>query len=261
MARTVRSVGALLTVAFQTAANWRESFLMDVAGGALGSLGTILPLVFVFQHANKVSGWTLHESLLVTAFFLILQGLVGTLVEPNIAATVEAIRAGTFDHWVLKPVDSQLIASIQRIAPARIWDTIAGLLLMGFALGHLPTPDPSAFLYCALMLACGLSAMYGLFILTTATAFWWVRVDNLRHLLGSVLDAGRWPASVYRGWVRTLLSVVVPVTLVSTTPVEALLGRLDWTSAIHSLVVALTMLTLSRAVWRRALRAYTSASS
>jgi ABC-2 type transport system permease protein len=261
MGRTARSVRALLSVALQTAANWRESFLMDFAGGALGSLGTVLPLVFVFRHANQVSGWTLPESLLVTAFFLVLQGLVGTLVEPNIAATVEAIRAGTFDHWVLKPIDSQVIASIQRIAPARIWDTFAGLLLMTYAFGQLPTPSLGDVSVAALMLLCGLSAMYGLFILTTASAFWWVRVDNLRHLLGSVLDAGRWPASVYRGWVRTLLSVVVPVTLVSTTPVEALLGRLDWSSAVHSILVSLAMLGLSRAVWRRALRAYTSASS
>ena len=259
--RALRVLAALLRVAFMTTAAYRASFLVDVTVGAIASVGVVLPLVFVYAHSSSISGWSFPEALLVTAFFLLLQGLVGMLVEPNLGAVVEGVRSGALDYLVLKPVDAQLVASLQRIAPAKAWDVLAGLGLLLYAQGQLPAFSPSAILAAAALLLCGLAAMYGLWILVVCTSFWFVRVDNLRFLLSSVLDAGRWPVSVYRGWVRLVLTVFVPVAVVTSFPALALLGRLDGALVLQAVAVALGLLGLSRLTWTLALRRYTSASS
>lgn len=252
---------ALARVSLMTAMQYRASFLVETAVQGLTAAGFVLPLVFVYEHAASVAGWTFHEALLVTCFFLLLQGLVGLLVEPNIGALVEGVRTGTFDFLLLKPADAQLVASVQRIAPARAWDLLAGVILGAWGLSALPTPPPLAFVVSAALLLSGLAAMYGIWVLIVCTSFWFVRVDNLRFLLGSIVDAGRWPVSVYRGWVRTFLTVVVPVAVVTSYPALALLGRMDAALAAQAVGVAAAMLVVSRWAWTRALGHYTSASS
>lgn len=260
-ARWLAVLAALARVALMNAAAYRASFLVDVLVGAVASVGVVLPLLFVYEHAGSVAGWTLHQALLVTAFFLVLQGLVGLLIEPNLGAVVEGVRSGALDYLVLKPVDAQLVASLQRVAPAKAWDVLAGLLLGAWALAHLPPPTPLGALLALGLLLAGLAAIYGVWVLVICTSFWFVRVDNLRFLLTAALDAGRWPVGVYRGWVRLLLTVVVPVALVTSFPAMALLGTADPWTALHALAVAGGLLLASRLTWRGALRHYTSASS
>jgi ABC-2 type transport system permease protein len=111
------------------------------------------------------------------------------------------------------------------------------------------------------LLVAGLFAIYGLWVLVVCTSFWFVRVDNLRYLLGSVLDAGRWPVTVYRGIARLVLTVIIPVAVVTSYPALALLGRLEPALAAQAAAVAAGMLAVSRFAWVQALRRYTSASS
>jgi ABC-2 type transport system permease protein len=254
-------IGALLRVALMTAMQYRTSFLVESAAGLGASVGVVVPLVFVYDHTAQVAGWSFHAALLVTGFFLVLQGLVGAFVEPNLGAIVEAVRTGTLDFLLLKPPDAQLVMSVNRLAPVRLWDVLAGLAVAGWGLVSLPTPSALQAVAAAGLLLAGLTAMYGLWLLVVCTSFWFVRVDNLRYLLGSVVDAGRWPVSVYRGWIRTFVTVVVPVAIVTSYPALALLGQLDVGLVAHAVAVALGMLVLSRLAWRHALRHYTSASS
>lgn len=252
---------ALVRVALMTAMQYRASFLLEFFVGAGTTAGVALPLMFVYEHTASVAGWSFHEALLVGAFFLVLQALVGGLVEPNLGALVEGVRSGQLDYLLLKPPDAQFVASFQRVAPARLWDLLGGLLVGAYALEHLPTPSVSDALTAAGLLFAGLTAVYGLWILVICTSFWFVRVDNLRYLLGAVVDAGRWPVTIYTGWVRVFLTMFVPVALVTSYPALALLGRLEPMLALQAVAVGLGMLVVSRVAWVQALRHYTSASS
>lgn len=252
---------ALVRVALMTAMQYRASFLLEFLVGLGTTVGVALPLLFVYDHTASVAGWSLHEALLVGAFFLVLQALVGGLVEPNLGALVEGVRSGQLDYLLLKPPDAQFVASFQRVAPARLWDLLGGLAVGGYALSHLPTPTVAGACTAAGLLLAGLAAVYGLWVLVICTSFWFVRVDNLRYLLGAVVDAGRWPVTIYTGWVRVFLTVFVPVALVTSYPALALLGRLERGLALQALAVGLGMLVVSRFAWVRALRHYTSASS
>ncbi len=103
--------------------------------------------------------------------------------------------------------------------------------------------------------------MYGIWLMAICTSFWFVRVDNLRFLLWSASDAGRWPLDVFAGWIRFLLVVVLPVGVVTTFPAMALRGTWSWGLVATGVAVGLGFLLASRLAWNRALGSYTSASS
>jgi viologen exporter family transport system permease protein len=243
-----------------TALQYRASFLFAFGVGSVNTLGVVLPLWAIFGHWDAIAGWTFPQALLVTSFFLLLGALVGGLVEPNLGAVVEGVRAGQFDYLLIKPADAQLVASLQRVDPVRLWDVLGAALVAGWAYLTLPPPTLGGVAAAMALLLAGLASMYSLYLLVICLSFWFVRVDNLRYLLSAVTDAGRWPVSIYRGVVRVFLTVLVPVALATSWPAMALLGRMDAMLAFQAVAVAVGALAGSRFLWVQALR-YASASS
>lgn len=254
-------VAALARTSFANAAQYRADFLFDGVTGLLRVAGVLVPVALVFGQREEVLGWTAPELTLVTGLFFFVQALLTGVVEPNLGEVVEAVRSGSFDFLLLKPVDPQLLASVRRIAPARIWDLLAATGLVGWSLSRLPPPAPLDVLAAVVTLLSGLSALYGVWLLAICASFWFVRVDNLRYLLWAVSDAGRWPLSVFGPAVRTALVLVVPIGVATTFPALALRG--EWTAPLvaGAVGVGAAFALGSRWVWTRALASYTSASS
>lgn len=256
-----RVLGALGRIALQQAIQYRSNFFLNFIVGGTSSIAVLFPLFFVFQDGRDVAGWTFDQAILVTAFFQLYSALVGGLVEPNLGAVVEGVRNGQLDYLLMKPADAQLVATFQRVDPSKVWDLLGGLCIGGVALSRLGLPSPVQALTALVLLASGLVAIYGLWMLVICMSFWFVRVDNLRYLLGAVADAGRWPVDVYHGVARTFLTVIVPVALVTSWPAMAVLGRLSPWQGLQGVLVGAALFAVSRLAWRGALAHYTSASS
>ena len=74
-------------------------------------------------------------------------------------------------------------------------------------------------------------------------------------------EAGRWPISLYPGWLRFGLTFLVPVAFATTVPAEALTGRLDTPTLFGALALAAALLVASRLFWRTGVRHYSGASA
>lgn len=259
--RTLRTVGALMRASLMTGLQYRSDFLFDSATGLFRAFATAAPLWLVYQHTDAVMGWALPDAALVLALFLVMQALIGGLIEPNLATVIEGVRLGTLDLILLKPADAQLLVSLRSIAPARMWDLVAAVVVGGWALQRMPTPSPLDVAIALAMLAAGLASLYSLWLLAICASFFFVRVDNLRFLLRSVTDAGRWPITVFSGWVRWALTLIIPVGIITSFPAMALRGRWDASLVAVGLLTAAAFLWGSRQVWKKSLASYTSASS
>jgi ABC-2 type transport system permease protein len=208
-----------------------------------------------------VVGWSQPEVVLVIGLYFLMQAVLAGLVEPNLGEIVEAIRQGTLDLMLLKPADSQILASVRRVAPSHVWDLLVALGLIAWAVSRLPPPSPLDAVLAVVLLGCGLTAMYGIWLLAICASFFFVRVDNLRFLLWSVTDAGRWPLDVFARWIQVALVVVIPIGLMTTFPVMALSGRWSLPMVLAGFGIAAGFSIGSRIAWTRSLASYTSASS
>jgi ABC-2 type transport system permease protein len=257
-----RAFAAELRVAGMLAMRYRASFLAEAFLSVGWVVWTLAPLGVVYRYRQDVGGWSWNEALIVMGFFIVLEGILSAFIEPNLRAVVEQVRDGTFDFTLLKPVDAQLLVSIHRLQPTELPHLLAGFVVVGLAASRLPVPPgPREVAEGALLLLSGTLILHALWTAVVATSFWFVRVDNLSILLRSVVDAGRWPVTYYRGIVRVLLTWVVPVGIITTWPALALRGALAPGTLWAALGVSLAFTALGRVVWRWALRHYTSASS
>lgn len=245
-----------------TQAQYRVDFLLQLVLAAFWVFWNVAPFWVMFELRPTIAGWHREEAALVLSGFLILKALLEGLVMPNLNALVQHIRVGTFDFVLLKPADPQLLVSFSKIIPAKLVDFSAGAVIAVWSVAQLePNPGAMAILYGLVMLFSGAAAIYGIWIALVCTAFWWVKVDNLSYLFSSIFDAARWPVNIFRGWLRFVLTFVLPVALMTSYPAMAILGQLEASSAAYALALATTTLFLSRKLWRWALGHYASASS
>jgi len=243
-------------------AAYRWDFLLQ---GGLSLVWTVLgvvPLYVALRGRPPVEGWGFEQALVVVGWFTMLKGVLDGAVNPSLTAVVEHIRKGTLDFVLMKPADAQFLVSTAKFELWKVVDLFAGVGIVVWAFALMKTaPDPFAIALSVLLLAVAIAVLYSIWICAIAMAFWVVRLDNLSYLFNSLIDFGRWPVSIFRGFVRLFFTLVIPIALMTTYPAEALLGRLSVRTAVLGILGSMAFALLGRLVWTRALGRYTSASS
>jgi ABC-2 type transport system permease protein len=261
VARMQQVWGALLRASLARGMQYRADFFFDSATAVLRNGARVVPILLVMEHREAVLGWSTNDLLLVMGLYLLLQAVVAGIIEPNLGSVVDQVRTGGFDLMLLKPVDAQAYVSLNTVDPGKLWDLLAAVVVIGWALSRGQAPAAIDAVVAIVMLAAGVVAIYGLWLMAVSLAFRFVRVDNIRFLLQATLDAGRWPVDMFTGWVRWLFTIGIPVAVFTTFPALALRGQWDTTLLATGVGVGLLFGFGSRAAWKASLARYTSASS
>jgi ABC-2 type transport system permease protein len=257
-----RLLGVQVRVSAVTAMQYRSDFLVRGFVTLLWMSVTLLPLFVVFGQRRAVAGWSFPEALVVVGWFALLRAVLEGGVSPSLTAVVEHVRRGTLDFVLLKPADAQFLVSTAKFEPWRVIDVAGAFAIFIYAFAHLGRwPGPRELGLGVVFLALAIMVLYSFWILVVSAAFWVVKVDNLSYLFQSLFDAGRWPITVFKGALYYIFTFVFPLALMTTYPALALLGKLTATSAALAWAGGLAFAALARAVWLRALKMYTSASS
>ncbi|WP_423222420.1 ABC transporter permease [Candidatus Amarolinea aalborgensis] len=241
---------------------YRVNFLINVFMTAFWFAWTLVSVRIFYRFTDTIGGWTYPEALLVIGLFSCANAVIWGLVRPNVEKLVEGIRSGTFDFVLMKPVNSQFIASLRHLV---IWQF--SNLALGIAVLFIASPQlnrsisAGSWLLFALLLVCGLVIVYSIGLAVVSIAFWAVRIDNMIELFNSVFETARYPVDAFPGWARGLLTFVVPVAFITTVPAAVVIGKLTiwWGGA--AVVLAVGSLVFSSAIWSYAVKHYASASS
>jgi viologen exporter family transport system permease protein len=260
--RYLRLLGVQLRASALLSLQYRYEFLVDGPIEFFWAITMIIPLLIVFQGRTSLAGWTLGEALVVSGWFILLQGILEGAINPSLTSVVEHIRKGTLDFILLKPADAQFLVSTAKFEPWRAMNILTGLGVFIYAfhvLGH--PPSLLGLLSSVLLLATSSLLLYSLWILTVSAAFYVVKVDNLTYFFSSIFDAARWPSSVFRGVLRLIFTFVIPLALMTTYPAQAMLGKLSAATLLSAVIGSLLFALLARLIWLQSIGRYTSASS
>ena len=80
-------------------------------------------------------------------------------------------------------------------------------------------------------------------------------------LFRSMYQAGRWPVSVYPGWLRIGFTFLVPLGFAVTVPAQALTGRASGWLLLGAAAFTAALSAVTRVMWRTGLRHYSGASA
>jgi ABC-2 type transport system permease protein len=241
---------------------YRVNFFVQLFQSVL-ELGTALAgLAVIFTYTQSLGGWRPDEMLALVGVYFLIGAVISLVIQPGMSALINSVRDGTLDFTLTKPEDAQLLVSIQKVAVFSLIDLLMGfgvlvaaLVRLGRAIGM-----GQAVEFIGMLLA-GSVIVYSFWLILASLSFWLVRVENLLEIFQSMFQAGRWPVSLYPGWLRFALTFIVPVAFATTVPAEALTGRLSGLTLWGAIGLAGVLFMLARLVWQLGLRRYSGASA
>jgi ABC-2 type transport system permease protein len=241
---------------------YRINFIFSFFESVVGLGFTLAGLAIIFSYTDSLNGWRPAEILALVGVYSLIGGVIRVAILPGMEQLTQSVRDGTFDFTLTKPEDAQLIVSISRIGVWKIVDIFLGIVILIIALvqlgGSIGGLQAVEFLA---MLLTGSVIVYSFFLILATLAFWLVRVENVLTIFLSVYHAGRWPLSLYPGWLRYGLIFIIPVAFATTIPVEALTSRLNWVTLLAAFIAAVVLFSVSRAFWKFGLKHYSGASA
>jgi ABC-2 type transport system permease protein len=120
---------------------------------------------------------------------------------------------------------------------------------------------PLSILYFLLLIASGAVVIYSLWIAMIAFTFYFTKFDNNVTLLQALLDAGRYPVSVYPPWLQVIVTFIIPIAIATTIPVRALRQELGTPQTLMFVGIAIASFLVASLFWKAGLKRYSGASS
>ena len=241
-------------------ANFWISLLHSVLNLATGVVG----LGVVFGQVDQVRGWSHSGALGVLGVYLTLGALRNVVVGPSLDSLTGMdgdVWTGQLDFVLLRPADTQFIATFRRWRFLALLDLTLGIAVLVVAIARLgeTVAAPAAVGFVVSMLA-GIATLYSLLLICTSLVFW-----NPGFLFSWVFDSlfqmARYPVGLYPGWVRLVLTWIVPVGIMTTVPAASLTRSLSSEMLAGSVALSIALFAGSSVFFRLALRRYASASS
>jgi ABC-2 type transport system permease protein len=255
-------IGLFFRISALNELEYRANFFVQIFQTILGLLVSLGGLSIIFDHTDNLGGWQPDELLALVGVYFLVGGLINLIIQPSMQKLMEDVRQGTLDFTLTKPEDSQFLVSIRQVQIWQFVDIVLGLVVIVIALVRLGAAigigQAAGF---GVALLCGATIVYSFWLILATCSFWFVKIDNILVIFQSMYEAGRWPVGIYPGWLRLMLTFLVPVAFAVTVPAEAVVGRLTPTALLGAVGLALLLLIGARVFWRIGVYHYSGASA
>jgi ABC-2 type transport system permease protein len=260
---------------------FRSNFVLDCVSSLSWLLMNLGFYLIVFSHVKSIgvdTGWGKDEFYVFLATTWLINSIVQAFMMPNAQEFSELIRTGGLDFALLKPIDTQFLISFRKVEWSSLSNFGLGLIILVYAVYRLSDRVSPAWelgmvtviLY-FVFIACGVALLYSLMICLAATSIWLGRNQSLYDFWFYITNFSRYPMEIYQtGWGLPLwyiFTFFVPVLVVVNVPARLIAQPLsprqpwEWGLVGFSVIATILSIVLSRWVFQRALKSYSSASS
>jgi len=259
---TLKLLSAFLKVNIQMSLAYRADTIVNILLNLMWLGWELLSLNIIFSNTETIGGWDFGELIALLGVFRLVNTLMIALIWPNTEKFNQSIRDGSMDYTLLQPINSMFLVTFSRITVWRFWDLILAIVLIVIGVNMSgDTTTPLQILSFILLTVSGAVVIYSLWIVLISLTFWFTKFDNNVTILHALLDAGRYPVTVYPVWLRILVTFVIPVAVATTIPHQGLRGELDLGRLLMFLGIGIVSFIVATQVWKRGLKQYSGASS
>jgi ABC-2 type transport system permease protein len=241
---------------------YRANFFIQLLQSAVAVVTALVVLLIVYSHTEELNGWSQSELMVVMGIQILLGGVIRTSIQPNMERLMEEVRDGKLDFALTKPEDAQVLVSVRDVRIWRAVDVISGAAVLAYGVAGLERAVGAGdVLLFVATLALGALTIYCFWLVLSTLAFWFVNVWTIVELFDGLYQTGRWPVSIYPGWLRFSVTFLVPIAFAITVPAEAVTSRLDWATVGLAVGFALALFAFTRWFWKFGLQRYSGASA
>ena len=231
----------------------------------LWSLIQIMFIETIYGQVDNFLGYTRYENYVLFGTWKLVQSLGTIFFMIQLEELTERIRGNdswSLDMMLLKPIDSQIFATMGRYWFGSISSVMVGIAMIGYGFVHEPhTVGLMNILTYMTSAALGVFLFYLLYLFIQTWLFWVEYLQVGEELWFTIQDMGQYPRRLYQGGAGVLLNIVLPITLAAGVPVEFLYGKIPPIQlGIYVLIIG-SLFYLTRKFWQYSIKKYSSFSS
>ena len=262
MLRYLRLFACFLRFSFSKAMQFRIDFFFRIGMDVIFYLVNILFYDVVFSHTDLIGGWSRDQMMVFVGGFLLIDALNMTLLADNLSHISFFVNSGDLDYYLIRPVSSLFFLSLREFAASSFVNLLMACGFLTYTLVRYggPTPPPMVALFLLLILN-GTYLRYLVRMLTIIPVFWLHSNRGLEMVFYHLVRFLERPDAIFTGWMRIILTTVLPFGLMVSFPARILFDGVQWNILLHLATVTVALSVAVYLFWRKGLRAYSSASS
>lgn len=242
---------------------YRTDFVIGILSIVFIQGSSILFVSMLFHQISDLNGWGYYEVLFIFGVAICGRSLHHIFFDNLWVFGWGYIRSGDFDRLLIRPINPLFHLIADRVQQDGIGQLIVGLIVLNMSAGRIGIDwgVPEVLLLLLLIVSSG-AIFIGLNLLLATLSFWMTDSLPIMWAVHNFSDFARYPLSIYNGFVRGLLTWVIPYGFTAFYPASLFLDRAEWKLfALATPLVALAVCTAAYLFWLRGLRAFSSTGS
>lgn len=256
-----------LKIFFLFSKNSLKTVLQTRQGIFFFTLGKILRFLFlfgliflIFSKTKAIKGWTLNQVIICYLTFNFLDTLTQLLFR-EVYRFRPLVISGNLDLILTKPYHPFLRILVGGVDFLDFFLILPYFFLLIYFIAKESNLNSIAIINYSLLIINSFLIILAFHILVLSLAVLTTEIDNAIMIYRDILNIGRFPVDVYKTPLNFIFTFVLPVGIMITFPVKALLGILSFKFFLISFLFSFFFLLISLFFWKKALKYYQSASS
>lgn len=244
------------------AMEFRTDFLFWGFISIMWSVFNVFFFALILNVSETIGGWSRAEMYVLLAIFTIIDAFTWSFFFHNMSEYTKNVFSGELNNLLTKPLDSQFIIMTQSNSYNNIFRLFLGIIMLFWALNQLPQPFTFMQLLLSFVLTgLSLTFIYFLWFAISTLSFWVEKLDNINEVIPTFRRVFQVPADVFTGLASTLMTVILPLGLVTTLPSQIFFGKLQWLSVLYFAGFTLVLVLFSRWFFSISIRKYTGSAN
>lgn len=244
---------------FQIALISRLGAMIFIIAKTLRFLLQLLVLWLIVTKTKSLAGYTLNETFVFFMTFNLIDTMTQLLFR-DVYRFRQKIISGDFDFHLIQPTNSLFRVLLGGADPLDMVMFFPYVGMLIFFLTQISFTPLSFVVFCILCIN-GLFIGAAFHIVVLALGILTTEIDHAIMIYRDITGMGRFPIDIYHEPLRSIITFVIPVGMMMSFPVKALLHDLSWKIIAWSTLFGSGFFVASLYLWKKALRFYTSASS
>ena len=241
------------------------SFWIDVLTIPLFVSVQIMFLESIFTQTNDFLGYTKYQAYVLFGTYNFIHASGHVFFTNRLAELKWMIRGDaqeSFDSALIKPMDSQIFATLGRFSFGDLGQYILNLAIIFYGISHQgDVLNMYHIVTYAVLIGMGVFTFYLTYLFMSTLLFYYPQLQVTEDLWEEFSKLGQYPSGLYKGFMGILVNIIVPLTLLGSIPVEALFGKTSsYVLVIYAIILSLLFI-LTRAFWKYSINKYSSFSS
>lgn len=242
---------------------YRINFIMFLIAELNFVILKVFYVVVLYNTNVSINGIPSEMMLILGGTFMIITGIYASVFMVNVNMLSYHISTGMLDTFITKPVSLQFMLSCRRFdIGALVPNIVVGLIMLIIGLNRVNLAfDFEMIIGFTLFIISSTVLAYSLFFGIQLLSFYLIKSDAVTGVLEVMWDYNNMPMTIYSKTIQNVLTFGLPLFVISNFPFLFLIGELSISYMIWALIAPIFFFTLTRVMWKTAIRNYSSASS